>query len=84
MAADATLPAADASTIPTTPGRIACAKAAAKIQPRAIRENRAAADVMSPDVRTLTRVQCNPDDGLCSTRATFGEQHRLARGGTNA
>src|SRR6267143_3283600 len=53
-AADATLPAADASTTPTTPGRNAWARAPMNIQPRAARENRTADGVISPELRTLT------------------------------
>src|SRR6267143_4995516 len=83
-AADATLPAADASTTPTTPGRNAWARAPMNIQPRTARENRTAAGVMSPEVANVDRVQCNLADRLRSTRATFGAQLRLRRDGTNA
>jgi fatty acid/phospholipid biosynthesis enzyme len=48
MAADATLPAADASTTLTTPGKSACAMAAAKIQLRTTREKRPAICFISP------------------------------------
>jgi hypothetical protein len=58
MAADAISPASSASMTLTTPGRIACAKAAMKIHPRTNAETRLTTKSF-PVVETAVQAECN-------------------------